>query len=62
MACKTFTQSGRDKPGDLREAIGGHALVRVLDIRIDEAIEHHVAVFREVDRTRRQARDHVFVT
>jgi hypothetical protein len=47
------------KPGNLREAVHRHALVRIADRRVAEAIEHHVAVALQIERARREHRDHV---
>lgn len=58
-ARERFGERRRDEAGDLREAVGRDALVGVEHVRVAEALEHDVAVAFEVERTRREARDHV---
>ena len=49
----------RDEAGNLREAVHRHALVGVADGGVAEALEHHVAIRREIDGARLQHGDHV---
>ena len=58
---QTVADGGQDEARDLREAVGGDALVGVADGVVAEALQHHVAVGRQVHGIvgARQAGDHV---
>ena len=62
-ARQALAQRRHDEARDLREAVHRDALVGVAQRRVAEALEHHVAVGRQVDRARVlgrvEAGDHV---
>ena len=59
-ALVALLQGWGDHRRNFREAIGGDALVGVLDIWVGKAFEHHVAIGRQVNAIIAEAWDHIF--
>ena len=48
---QAFDQCWPDEAWNLRETVHGNALVGITDCRVAEAVEHDIAIGRQVDRT-----------
>ena len=46
--------------GDFRETVGSNALIGIFDVRIGKALQHHIAVFGQINQIVAEAGNHVF--